>query len=139
MFIERDKSIFVNICKKVLIILAILFVNIYMLFFMKQWNGLDGDFNGYVWGAKLAGIAEALKYKELRLWNPNIACGISGIHNFTDPFYPIALIICKLFWNDTSQMLSLTAYPVFVLFHSVIACIGTYYLLKDLKIGGGVY
>lgn len=91
---QNEKTALVkNIC----MLSVIVVVNIFYVYFSKWFHTLDGDFNAYIWGAKLSGIAEALKQGELRLWNPNIWCGISGIHNFSDSFYPFAILVCKIF------------------------------------------
>lgn len=131
-----NKQRVISMMKEILVILFITCLNIFIIFCVNSWETIDGDFNGYFWGAKLSGIAEALKYGELRLWNPNIWSGISGIHNFTDSFYPISLLICKIFWDPEKELLSFMAYPVFLLFHSVIGTCGFYYLLKEIKFSG---
>lgn len=120
--------------KSVAAVIFIIFINVFFSVFAKQFINLDGDFNAYVWGAKLSGIAEAMKYGELRLWNPNIWCGISGIHNFTDSFYPVAIVICKIFWSAEKEILSFNAYSAFILIHSTIATLGTYFLFKELEL-----
>lgn len=118
---QNEKTALVkNIC----MLSVIVVVNIFYVYFSKWFHTLDGDFNAYIWGAKLLGIAEALKQGELRLWNPNIWCGISGIHNFSDSFYPFAILVCKIFWNADKEILSFMAYYAFTLIHSIIATTG---------------
>ena len=126
---QNEKTALVkNIC----MLSVIVVVNIFYVYFSKWFHTLDGDFNAYIWGAKLSGIAEALKQGELRLWNPNIWCGISGIHNFSDSFYPFAILVCKIFWNADKEILSFMAYYAFTLIHSIIATTGFFLVLKEL-------
>lgn len=112
------------------IVLAIIFL------FSGAWIPyLDGDFNAYAFGLNMSEIARALSNGELFLWNPNIWGGISGIHNFTSPFYPMSLLIAPIFYDTSTGMISYYSVTVFYAIHFIICSLGFYFLCREVNLG----
>ncbi|WP_026499111.1 YfhO family protein [Butyrivibrio sp. WCD2001] len=122
---EKRRSVFIHIVFCVTIIFCS-----YVFVFSRRLVNLDGDFDAYIFGSNLSGVHSALKYGELRLWNPNFWGGISGIHNFSGIFYPPSIIIASFFRNMDS--LPLEAFGIYEFFHVVIGGLGFYALLNNL-------
>ena len=116
--------------------LACCIICLYVIFLLSApyLGALDGDFDAYFFGACLSGIAKALSNGELFLWNPHIWGGVSGIGNFTSPFYPVSLFLAKVFYDPSVGLLSYESVTVYYALHYLICLFGFYFLLRECRI-----
>lgn len=117
----------------IIIFSAILAITVVML--NTNWiQSLDGD-NAPQTYAIYSLVGKALHNGELPLWNPYIWGGISNIGApITEAFYPINWILCYIFYNVNTGVVSYAIITFNLIFHISLYFCGCYYLLKKIGV-----
>lgn len=107
-------------------------VIIFTVLLTKSVRTLDGD-NCPQTYALFVDVARAIHNKELSLWLPYLWGGVPNIGNFiTEAFYPINWILCSLFYDSTTELVSYAIIPWNLIIHCSIYFIGLYSLVKKI-------
>ena len=94
---------------------------------------VDGD-NAPLTYAVYSAVAESLHNGELPLWNPYIWGGFSNVGAIaTQASYPINWILCFLFYDKSTELLSYAVIPANLGVHISIYFTGLFLLLRKLK------
>lgn len=124
----KEKYFMEFLCLIILVIMS--FVLCWHLPFAK----LSGDVGDYAYGVYCS-MAHSLAEGEYPFWNPNLMMGIPNTAiTSSQIFYPITLLMCRIFYNTETGYLSPQILNALMSIHlSVFAC-SSYYLLRILKI-----
>lgn len=116
----------------ILIAFIICALVIYIFTTSKYFTSIAGDIGDSAY-ALWGGIATTLNKGELPLWSPYLWGGFSSIGQMMiQSFYPVTLILCKIFFNEATGMLSYNMVNVYQIIHIIILCISLYVLLRVL-------
>lgn len=78
-------------------------------------------------------MSKAIHSDSFSLWNPHLWGGFPNIgHMATQQFYPINWILCNLFYNSDTAMVSYAIIPTSLIIHYAIFYLGIYFLVKKL-------
>ncbi len=124
--------------RKILFDISVLIVAIFIVAVMVlkvNWIfSLDGDTAPQTY-ALYSLVGQTLHEGEIPLWNPNIWGGISNIGSpITEAFYPINWILCYIFYNVDSGIVSYSIIIYNLIFHITIYFYGLYFLLKRIGV-----
>lgn len=107
-------------------------VIIFTVLTAKSVISLDGD-NCPQTYALFVDIARAMSNNEFSLWLPYIWGGGPNIGNFiTEVFYPINWILCYIFYDANTDLVSYAIIPWNLIIHISIYFVGCFYLIKKI-------
>lgn len=93
---------------------------------------LEGDNCAQTY-ALFAKGARVLQSGEISLWNPHLWGGFPNMGNFiTESCYPVNWVLCNLFYNKESNLVSYAIVPCNLILHLSIYFAGMYFLLKKI-------
>lgn len=93
---------------------------------------LEGDNCAQTY-ALFANVAKALHSGEVSLWNPYLWGGFPNTGHFiTESCYPINWILCNLFYDQGTGLVSYAVIPCNLIFHLCVYFSGMYCLLKKI-------
>ncbi len=96
-------------------------------------QSVDGD-NAPLTYAIYSTVAKCLHNGELPLWNSYIWGGVSDIGGAaTQASYPVNWLLCWLFYDNSTEVLSYAIIPANLAVHISIYFVGLYLLLRKLK------
>lgn len=105
----------------------------YLILTTKYISGVSGDLGDGAY-AIWAGIARTINQRELPLWSPYLWSGYYGSANsFSGAFYPISILLSKIFYDPVSNMLSYMVVPVSIIIHMVLMSISFYAFFRVLR------
>lgn len=103
-----------------------------VLFSSHQIRGLDGDHVPQTY-ALFVQVAKALYDGGSSFWNPYLWGGFPNAGNFiTEAYYPINWILCGLFYNPSTNLVSYAIIPWNLMVHFAIYYVGMFFLIKKI-------
>lgn len=126
------KVVSTSFCLDVLFVMGICIISIIVFKNTSYIQSLDGDVAAYNY-SHLAEMARALNNNEFPLWRNNLMGGMPTVHYFSQEFYPIALILVKVFFNEELNLLPFSVLTVYLCIHFIIFAVGMYVVGRVLK------
>ncbi len=96
---------------------------------MQGIGGDGGDGHYALWAA----CARMWNNGEIPLWNPYQWGGYSSVGHIQEVFYPILVLLEFILWDDTTQTLSYSIFPMYIAIHFCIGALGVYVLGRTRK------